>query len=80
MFFIEHGNGCVCFPELDSLYRKVYQKTPVHAVYVDRENNDTVCVVVHDTDIYLSQYFPSYSFSPLFPTRENQGQGLNKLS
>ena len=30
-FFIEHGNGCVCFPELDSLHMEINQKIPMHA-------------------------------------------------
>ena len=40
-FFIEHGNGI----------GKLIKKIPMHAVYVDGENNDTVCVVADDTDI-----------------------------
>ena len=72
MFFIERGNDCIHFPELDSFHREADQKIPLHAVYDGGENNYTVCVVADD------QYFPTYSFSPLFPTRENQGQGWSK--
>ena len=53
-FYIEHGNECVRFRELDSSHRKTGQKIPMHTNYVGRENNDTVCVVADDTDIYLS--------------------------
>ena len=54
IFFKEHGSDCVCFPELDSLHMEADQKITIHAVYVGRENNYTVCVAVDDTDIYLS--------------------------
>ena len=40
-FFIEHCNGI----------GKLIKEIPMYAVYVDRENNDTVCVVADDTDI-----------------------------
>ena len=58
MFFIEHGNGCVCFPELDFLHSDADQKIPMLAVYVGREKNDTA--VADDTDIYLSLINISY--------------------
>ena len=35
-------------------HREVDQKISMHAVYVDGENSDTVCVVADDTDIQLS--------------------------
>ena len=54
-FFIEHGNDCVCFAVLDSQHREADQKIPMHAAFVGRKNNDTVCVVADDMDIYLSQ-------------------------
>ena len=53
-FFIEHGNDCVRFPELDSSHREAGQKIPMHTVYVRPKKNDTVCVVANDTDIYLN--------------------------
>ena len=49
MFFIGHGNGCVCFSELDSLHTNADQQIPMHAVYVGQEDNDTVCVIADDT-------------------------------
>ena len=54
MFFIKHGNDCVCFPELDSSHMEANQIVPMRLVYVGRENNDTICAVADDTDIYLS--------------------------
>ena len=35
-FYIEHGNDCFHFPELDFLHREAYQKILMHTVYVGR--------------------------------------------
>ena len=52
-FYMEHDNDYVRYPEFDSLHREADQKIAMHTVYVGGENNDTVCVVADDTDIYL---------------------------
>ena len=34
-FFVEHGNSCLRYPELDSFHKEADQKIPMHAIYVD---------------------------------------------
>ena len=73
-FFIDHGNNCTRISELDSSHRGADQKIPMHAVYAGQQNNDTVCVVAEDTDIYLSLI----SVSHLVPSNLYFRQGKTK--
>ena len=45
------------FPELNSNHREADQKIPMHAVYVGQSQNQIICVVADDSDIYLSLLF-----------------------
>ena len=46
----------------------------MHAVYVGRENDDTVCAFADDMDIYLSLINISHDIC------SHQGEGWSKLS
>ena len=76
-FFKEYENDCVCFPKLDSLHREADARC---LCWPRKQWYSLRCCWWCGYLSKPNQYFPPYSFSPLFSTRENQGLGWSKLS
>ena len=55
-------------------------KIPMHAVYVGRGNNDTVCVVADDTDIYLSLVIISHHIRSHFYFRQEKTKDKDEVN